>query len=793
MRPSVLLPLLLALSHAAFPALAQNQGYDYRGDGPPAGGGTRGTYGGGGNYGGGGGGAGGAAPGQGGNRWAGGAAGGYSNAAGGPGVGGGAWGGNAGGNVAGAGNWGGLGAGGTGAGGGPAMAGSGAVQADATSGAGGTWAQGNPNQGGSNTAAWGGAGAGAGEGAGMGAGAGAGAAAGPPNGAGFPNTMGAGAGGAWGQGAGGNPGEGNTGGAWGAGGFGPGGAGGGGMGGAGMEGGDMAGGGPAGVSGRQAYVQAQQQLLQEQGHGPTEGQGANFMRDPPLSQEGCLSAVSQFVESMMVEMPKGLDIHDRKQEPIKDLLFFLHVPRTGGRTYHQCFLKPLFPVSLRCPRSYDELRFDPSKPQCRLLSTHDDYSLMAKLPHANTSVVSSMRDPVDRVLSAYEFTVEVASRSLHWVPSLNPGESLLEARRSARKRFTRMSRAETRRVWPWSLLIPIMEDDLWLRRNSTDIPPPPPGAESLNGYDKGYLVMPLIDYVNSPAVMDLIHNGATFHVAGITQNSRYPNARMLRRCASTFKDSGEKILTLAKAHLANMLHVGLTEVHEESAILFAATIGRSLHSAPHINDKPNKSPEEAQAEASITLLDHYKRCVDKQRARYTMRRSQAMGALGPLNFSHQERKGIRKEVVQRIRELNMLDSELLDFARQVFKQQQLAYADMIKAVMEEWPINNSTDDSHLGRRRRLSSSYASPGSSSSSRMFTRGSQVTPGTAATAAADTASTAAGVGGTVEHEESSLMLQHQGDMSADDGDDDGYGDDDDCLSYSIAAVAGQASGSL
>ncbi|CAI7871693.1 unnamed protein product [Closterium sp. NIES-53] len=208
--------------------------------------------------------------------------------------------------------------------------------------------------------------------------------------------------------------------------------------------------------------------------------------------------------------------------------------------------------------------------------------------------------------------------------------------------------------------------------------------------------------------------------------------------------------------------------------------------------------------ASVTLLDHYKRCVEKQREKYNTRRTQAMGTLGPLNFSHQERKGIRKEVVQRIRELNMLDSELLDFARQVFKQQQLAYADMIKAVMEEWPMDNNTDNSHIGRRRRLSSPYASPrstaassSSSSSSRMFTRGGPVSPAAggdaAASGAADSVSPLAG--------DSSSMLQQVGDRDAaaaaaaenDDGDDDGYGDDNDCMSYAFEAVAGQASSSL
>ncbi|KAK8936535.1 Protein-tyrosine sulfotransferase [Platanthera zijinensis] len=71
---------------------------------------------------------------------------------------------------------------------------------------------------------------------------------------------------------------------------------------------------------------------------------------------------------------------------LKDLLFFLHVPRTGGRSYYHCFLKKLYVNIDECPRSYDKLRFDPRESKCRLLVTHDDYSLVSKLSNDKTSV-----------------------------------------------------------------------------------------------------------------------------------------------------------------------------------------------------------------------------------------------------------------------------------------------------------------------------------------------------------------------------------------------------------------------
>eukprot|EP00475_Leptophrys_vorax_P022067 TRINITY_DN30004_c0_g2_i4.p1 TRINITY_DN30004_c0_g2~~TRINITY_DN30004_c0_g2_i4.p1 ORF type:complete len:102 (-),score=9.12 TRINITY_DN30004_c0_g2_i4:105-377(-) len=86
-----------------------------------------------------------------------------------------------------------------------------------------------------------------------------------------------------------------------------------------------------------------------------------------------------------------------------------------------------------------------------------------------------------------------------------------------------------------------------------------------------------------------------------------------------------------------------------------------------------------------------------------------MQGLGPVFFSTEERRTIKKETIQRIRDLNPLDIELLDFARQVFKQQQIAYAEEVKAVMEEWPVNNSTSGGPSRRRlRRLLSSAMAP-------------------------------------------------------------------------------------
>jgi hypothetical protein len=127
-------------------------------------------------------------------------------------------------------------------------------------------------------------------------------------------------------------------------------------------------------------------------------------------------------------------------------VFFLHVPRTAGRTFHSCLLKLGTPASKRCPRAYDHLRIDFDVPNCALLSSHDDFSVVERLP-PNTAVVSQLRDPVDRFLSAYEFAIEVAARQLR-APPRNASAAAASGK------------VMTQDVWPWSHLVPFFAADI---------------------------------------------------------------------------------------------------------------------------------------------------------------------------------------------------------------------------------------------------------------------------------------------------------------------------------------------
>jgi hypothetical protein len=133
-----------------------------------------------------------------------------------------------------------------------------------------------------------------------------------------------------------------------------------------------------------------------------------------------------------------LATHHKEAAPYtgSNMVFFLHMPRTAGRTFQSCFLKLGTHPSKRCPKAYDHLRINTSAPNCYLLSSHDDFSVVSMLPD-NIAVLSHLRDPVDRTLSAYEFAVGIGSKIVSW-PSNAPKRG--------------GNNMPTEDVWPWSYL-----------------------------------------------------------------------------------------------------------------------------------------------------------------------------------------------------------------------------------------------------------------------------------------------------------------------------------------------------
>jgi len=96
------------------------------------------------------------------------------------------------------------------------------------------------------------------------------------------------------------------------------------------------------------------------------------------------------------------------------------------------------------------------KQECRLLATHDDYSMMSKLPKEKTSVVTILRNPVDRIFSTYEFSIEVAARFLVH-PNLTSATKMVGRLRPG------ATGVSTLDIWPWKYLVPWMREDLFAR------------------------------------------------------------------------------------------------------------------------------------------------------------------------------------------------------------------------------------------------------------------------------------------------------------------------------------------
>ncbi|CAG7868292.1 unnamed protein product [Brassica rapa] len=420
----------------------------------------------------------------------------------------------------------------------------------------------------------------------------------------------------------------------------------------------------------------------------------------------CERVVKEWADtsSSREEHPPNID-----KRSLQDLLFFLHVPRTGGRTYFHCFLRKLYDNSEECPRSYDKLHFDPRKQKCKLLATHDDYSLMSKLPRERTSVMTIVRDPVARVLSTYEFSVEVAARFL-----VHP--NLTSATRMS-GRIRKNNVISTLDIWPWKYLVPWMREDLFARRDARKLK----GVviiEDDNPYDMEEMLMPLHKYLDTPTAHDIIHNGATFQIAGLTNNSRLSEAHEVRHCVQKYRNLGEPVLQVAKRRLDSMLYVGLTEEHRESASLFANVVGSQVLSQLVTSNATAKT-KTTKSEASVTvsesgsdkseiqngtsevasnkieaksgnmtvktLMEVYEGCITHLRKSQGTRRVNSLKRISPANFTRGTRTRVPNEVIQQIKSLNNLDVELYKYAKEIFvKEHELVSKKMVSTVIMNW-------------------------------------------------------------------------------------------------------------
>ncbi|KAK9126029.1 hypothetical protein Scep_014875 [Stephania cephalantha] len=427
----------------------------------------------------------------------------------------------------------------------------------------------------------------------------------------------------------------------------------------------------------------------------------------------CQNVVQKWAAASLAEEVKEVKYR------LLDFLFFLHVPRTGGRTYYYCFLMKLYTSYLGCPRSYDKLRFDPRKLNCRLMATHDDYSLMNKLPKERTSVVTILRNPIDRVFSTYEFSVEVAARFL-----VHP--NLASATQMTRRTNSSNDRISTLDIWPWKYLVPWMREDLFARRDRrrkyghfTNI------KARTDSYNMEDIVMPLQKFIKNPIAQEIIHNGATFQVAGLTNNSYLTESHEIRHCVKKYQALGKYVLDVAKKRLNEMLYVGLTEEHKESTTMFADVVGMQVLSllqtlSSQSEQKPksrtelsnsfsdsahesynfqNNTDTQKGSRSGLTenarrindtisvgkLMESYEGCISGLRNAQTHRRTSSLKQISPVNFSKEARLQVPEEVLQQIISYNNLDVKLYKHAQDIFAQRR---KQLIEKLIEEERENN---------------------------------------------------------------------------------------------------------
>ena len=107
-----------------------------------------------------------------------------------------------------------------------------------------------------------------------------------------------------------------------------------------------------------------------------------------VSVAGSLSC-SQLSNTYLQLFPDPSPFHAPSPDNVKPNVYFLHIPRTAGRTLNMCLLSAATPPSQRCLK-YEQLKAQDGMQHCALLTSHDDYSAM-QLLRPGTAVITQLR------------------------------------------------------------------------------------------------------------------------------------------------------------------------------------------------------------------------------------------------------------------------------------------------------------------------------------------------------------------------------------------------------------------
>lgn len=158
------------------------------------------------------------------------------------------------------------------------------------------------------------------------------------------------------------------------------------------------------------------------------------------AKDDCKSRVQQYLEFNRQQLaPYGT----------QDLLYVLKTPQTNSLELDSCLIRAAMPGTQRCPSFHEVIRTGAFKKLkgCSVLSSHDDLSILNKLT-GKVAVAAQLRDPVQRLVTAYELAVEVAVQQLQLMTkSKNPFEAMNLQHPQADH-------------GPWSQLYPFLVKDL---------------------------------------------------------------------------------------------------------------------------------------------------------------------------------------------------------------------------------------------------------------------------------------------------------------------------------------------
>ncbi|KAA6422197.1 MAG: tyrosine sulfotransferase-like [Trebouxia sp. A1-2] len=363
-----------------------------------------------------------------------------------------------------------------------------------------------------------------------------------------------------------------------------------------------------------------------------------------IDVKGLLEGVSNECQKALYTFGKQHHAESVQALNADHMLYFLHIPRTAGRTYGACFLKQAWAPSRRCAKSYDVLRLNSSVPDCGLLSSHDDYSVVQYLPR-EAAVATQLRDPVDRVLSAYEFAIEVAARALvKDAPDKDP------------------SKVDTQNVWPWSLLVPFIRQDLMRRAGDMHLSEAAdPAVSPLDPYQNS-LVMPLAEFIEHPLAHELIHNGQTLQVLGLTNYSHWKEAGPVRRCLQGSQTTQKLLSSLALKQLHHFVHVGVMDMLDESIETIAA---QQQADEQAFVEQPSSQLNRQQTEPDSAFLqpgplwESYRHCALRARRKNAARRTRSFDLL-------------KLPDGRQVEQLNQMDVDLYTAGKQLLLKQREA-------------------------------------------------------------------------------------------------------------------------